>query len=490
MSRSVPRLPDSSLLGTAPFGDKELGTLLRTAPLVVALSGGADSVALLETLVRLRRWLGAKRPYGMLAVHVHHGIRGAEADADAKFAEEAAKKAGVEFRLEKVDVPAAEAATDESMEMAARRLRHAALASIVEKRGAVLATGHTLDDQIELLFLRLGRGAGLRGLGGMSPRSVVRRPGGATTIVRPLLGVRHRELEEFLRTEGIAWCEDSTNASDEPVRNRIRHHVVPALEEALGESFFATTARTMSVLRDDDAFLETLSREPTAGGLRSSPALSRRRLSRWLFEHGVDPESVSLATIDRIRELEEKGLNGEVPVGGHGRVRLCYGRLEFDLGGEAPAAAPQTSVFRMPAWAAGVTLSFGGLSAVSTTHLEKPRRAKDLLVGPFVCTVSAAAVSGRRLVLRAWNEGFRADGNPYGGEGLPVGTADRISPAGEGMTKKLSDIFTSCRVPREARARIRLLADADSGEVLWLPGYAVSETVAGTDGEPLWKLTQ
>lgn len=487
MSRPVPRLPDTALLGPAPFGDRELGALLRSSPLVVALSGGADSVALLTALVRLRQWLGAESPFGILAVHVHHGIRGAEADLDARFAEEAARAAGVEFRLERVDVPAAEAETGESTEMAARRLRHAVLAALVKERGAVLATGHTLDDQIELLFLRLARGAGLHGLGGMAPRSVVRRPAGDTTIVRPLLGVRHRALEEFLRAEGIAWCEDSTNASDEPVRNRIRHHVVPALEKALGDPFFETAARTMSVLREDDAFLEECARRPEA--VVACPSLSRRRIARWLFEHGVDPESVSLVTVDRIRELEEKGLNGEVPVGGHARVRLVYGRLELDFGNLAPTPLPKSDVFRLPEWAEGVSVFAGGVAAVGTTRLEKPPRAADLLAGPFVCTVSAAAVAGRRLVVRAWNDGLRSDGHPYGGEGLPLGTADRISPAGEGMTKKLSDVFTSCRVPRTDRARIRLLADADSGEILWLPGYAVAEAVAGTDGEPLWKLT-
>ena len=164
MSRPTPRLPDAALLGPHPFGDPALARVLRSAPLCVAVSGGADSVALLHALVRLRAWLGGRPPYGLVAAHFHHGIRGAEADADAAFVADLCAALRVPLATGRGDVPAEAARTGESEEMAARRLRHAFLAATAAARGAeAVATGHTLDDQAELFFLRLKRGASARG---------------------------------------------------------------------------------------------------------------------------------------------------------------------------------------------------------------------------------------------------------------------------------------------------------------------------------------
>ena len=202
MSRPTPRLPDAALLGPRPFGAPALARILRSAPLCVAVSGGADSVALLHSLVRLRAWLGAKPPFGLAAAHFHHGIRGAEADADADFVADLCASLGVPLRTGRGDVPAESARTGESPEMAARRLRHAFLRDACG--GSAVATGHTLDDQAELFFLRLHRGAGLDGLGGMAPFAPAGADGRPARL-RPLLGMRHAALCAFLRAEGLTW---------------------------------------------------------------------------------------------------------------------------------------------------------------------------------------------------------------------------------------------------------------------------------------------
>ena len=335
MSRPTPKLPDAALLGPRPFGDPALARILRAAPLCVAVSGGADSVALLHALVRLRAWLGGRPPYGLVAAHFHHGIRGAEADADAAFVADLCGSLGVPLRIGRGDVPAEAARTGESEEMAARRLRHAFLAATAAERGAeALATGHTLDDQAELFFLRLKRGASARGLSGMRPFEPA--SGASPARVRPLLRVRHAALADWLRSEGLAWREDATNASDDADRNRIRHRVVPAVLDAFGPAFLSTLARSMDLLRDDADLLDALARTPVATGgsiqhsassIQHSPPLLRRRIAAALYAAGVDPEAVTLDAIERIRRLLEAHRGGAVPLGGGVAARVKRGAI-------------------------------------------------------------------------------------------------------------------------------------------------------------------
>ena len=332
MSRPTPRVPDSALLGPRPFGDPGIARILRSEPLCVAVSGGADSVALLHALVRLRRWLGAKPPYGLAAAHFHHGIRGADADADAAFVEGLCGSLGVPLRVGRGDVPAEAARTGESPEMAARRLRHAFLRGAC--CGAAIATGHTLDDQAELFFLRLKRGASARGLSGMRPAEPA--SASAPARVRPLLRVRHTALAAFLRAEGLAWREDATNAADDADRNRIRHRVVPAVLDAFGPSFLATLARTMDLLRDDADLLDALARaegpciQHPASGIQHSPSLLRRRIAAELYAAGVDPEAVTLDAIERIRRLLVAHRGGSVPLGRGVAARVKGGALRVE----------------------------------------------------------------------------------------------------------------------------------------------------------------
>ena len=340
MSRPTPRLPDAALLGPRPFGDPAIARILRAAPLCVAVSGGADSVALLHSLVRLRAWLGAKPPYGLAVAHFHHGIRGAEADGDAAFVADLCTSLGVPLRVGRGDVPAEAARTGESTEMAARRLRHAFLRDACG--GAAIATGHTLDDQAELFFLRLKRGASARGLSGMRPLESA--SGSVPARIRPLLRVRHGSLVAFLRAEGLAWREDATNAGDDADRNRIRHRVVPAVLDAFGPSFLATLARTMDLLRDDADLLDALAHaeraEPkshaeSAKGeshaefaeFAGAPALLRRRIAATLYAAGVDPEAVTLDAIERIRGLLAAHRGGAVPLGRGVSARVRSGTV-------------------------------------------------------------------------------------------------------------------------------------------------------------------
>jgi tRNA(Ile)-lysidine synthase len=249
--------------------------LLRAGERVcVAVSGGADSVALLLGLVEANA-AGAqnKEPLGVVlsAAHVHHGLRGEEADGDEEFVRELCERVGVPLTVFRVDTAGRQAAEGEGVEEAARELRYEALRGLMASGVVdVVATAHTLDDQAETVVMKMMRGAWTEGLGGISPViemlapvethvSEARHGAPASSqpqqgrIVRPLLGVRRGEVEAFLRGRGQGWREDATNRDVLLTRNRVRHVLMPMLRE-FNPGVDALLARTAEVAREEEAF--------------------------------------------------------------------------------------------------------------------------------------------------------------------------------------------------------------------------------------------
>lgn len=212
----------------------------------VAVSGGADSVALLRALIEAAPEIGLV----LLVAHVHHGIRGAEADADAQFVEELAAEHGLAFHRKDVDVPAAARESRETLEEAARRLRYEWFSALLESGVAdAVATAHTLDDQAETVLHKLLRGAWTEGLGGIFP--IVKRPKGM--ILRPFLGTRREEIEAWLSQIGQSFKEDSTNADVTYTRNRLRRELLPALA-AFNPQIRWHLANLATLAREEDAY--------------------------------------------------------------------------------------------------------------------------------------------------------------------------------------------------------------------------------------------
>jgi tRNA(Ile)-lysidine synthase len=218
----------------------------------VAVSGGADSVALLLTLVEANR---AREPLGVVlsAMHVHHGLRGAEADADEAFVRELCEQLGVPLVVERVDVAARQMAEREGLEEAARELRYALFWELMKSGKAdAVATAHTLDDQAETVVMKLMRGAWTEGIGGIAP--IVESPRQERgRIVRPMLGVRRAEVEAYLRERGQSWREDATNRDVSLTRNRVRHELMPMLR-GFNPGVDVVLARLAEIARDEEAF--------------------------------------------------------------------------------------------------------------------------------------------------------------------------------------------------------------------------------------------
>ncbi len=212
------------------------------AHIVVGLSGGADSVALLHVLCSLKEEFG----WQITAVHIHHGLRGKEADGDAAFAEEFCAKLGVPCVVRKVDVKAEAKARKLGEEETGRLLRYAAFREMAGEDGYI-AVAHHRRDQAETMLMRLCRGTGLKGLTGMSP---VREK-----ICRPLLRCSRTEIEQYCRENGLMWREDATNQEETYTRNKLRLRVLPLLEE-INPKAVEHMAETAELLSAEEDFLE------------------------------------------------------------------------------------------------------------------------------------------------------------------------------------------------------------------------------------------
>lgn len=214
--------------------------------LAVAVSGGADSVALLRTLVEAAPEIGLV----LSVAHMHHGIRGAEADTDAEFVARLAAELGLMFHRKDVDAVTEAREQRETLEEGARRLRYGWFRELLEV-GVVdaVATAHTLDDQAETVLHRLLRGAWTEGLSGIYPVLKERRG----EIVRPFLGVRREEIERWLSHIGQSWREDATNADMSYTRNRLRHELLPALG-TFNPQICGHLANLATLARDEEAY--------------------------------------------------------------------------------------------------------------------------------------------------------------------------------------------------------------------------------------------
>ena len=461
------------------------GLWRRGARLLVAVSGGADSVALLLAL----RELAGRMKLALTVAHLHHGLRGRAADRDAAFVRRLAQRLGLPLLVERADVRRLARERGVSLEMAARAARYAFLARAARAaRAEAVVTAHTADDQVETVLLRLARGTGLRGLCGMARRAQQ----GDLRIVRPLLDATRSEVLEFLRARGERWREDRSNRDPAFLRNRVRHELLPLLERRFNPGIRRAILRMTAILSEDEAWLEALCRpllkaarrgprELRTAALRRAPAAARRRVLRqWLFDAGVPLPDLDLDTVGRIERLltTPRG-SASADLGSGWRAQRQYGRLILaapPAGGAAgrwpPAAgsrAPDSSGGRRALRMPGETIWQGWRVTVRRAPgIRRPRRGRAGRL-PAECSLSLEAAQGRRLWLRDWRPG------------------DRIAPLGMAGTRKLHDIFVDAKVPAEERRRIPLLVCG--GAIVWVPGYRIARGWEVRDERrPAWQV--
>ena len=304
---------------------------------ICAVSGGADSVAMLFALYLLREKLGIT----LEAAHFNHNLRGEESLRDETFVRELCARYEIPLHVASGEIHPGK----KGLEAAARDARYAFLESLPGK----IATAHTADDNAETILMHLVRGTGLKGLGGIAPQR--------GKLIRPMLGITRREVEDFLAEWHLPHVEDSTNETDAFLRNRLRHHVMPLL--AAENPRIAENLSQMALrLREDEACLSQLSGYetlPEVETLRTLPSAVRSRmLERFLKENGVrEPEDVHIAQAEALVFSESPSASAAFP----GGVTLSrqYGHLTANPTGEA--FTPVTLTCPGSAEAAGIRIT-------------------------------------------------------------------------------------------------------------------------------------
>ena len=418
---------------------RELGRFLRaegvsrTAPVLVAVSGGADSMALLHALLALGQKLGA--------AHVHHGLRGVEADRDQAFVASECRALGVPFFAARV---AARQRDGRSPEARARALRYAALEELRVAHGyAHLATAHHRDDQAETVLLRALRGTGPAGLAAIRPTL----DGGR--VLRPLLGLTRAELAAYLARGGHRFVSDSSNAEPAIPRNRLRAEVVPLLE-AIAPGAVANLAALAELAREAElATAERLDEllagaiEPGEGGVwlevaafaALEPALARRALAHVAARAGLG-EHRSRAEFARVERFLRESRSGQ-RLALAGRSALYRDRARVWLGsGEGPRFPPPVER----------SLAAGGV-------LEFPERRirlswRDTRTAPEPDPLRFPAHAGDRFTVRSARD------------------ADHLEM--RGVQKRLKDVLANARWSKLERARA--LVVEQRGAIVWVPG--------------------
>lgn len=460
---------------------------------LVAVSGGADSVALLEALRELASELGLT----LAVAHLDHGIRGEAAAADAAFVSQLGREAGLQVHHGSVDAPAISRDSGRSLEDAAREARYSFLRATAACHGYnKIAVGHTLDDQAETVLLAMIRGSGAAGLGAMRPVS--------GDLIRPLIEARRQDVLAYLAGLGRAYRTDETNKDPAYVRNRVRHMLLPLLAEQFNPAIAATLARQAELLRADEELLAGLAagllrRIARSGAgavsldlqaLRRVPRALQRRIVRaaagGLYEGAVPP--LSFANVEDILDLLSGSTGAAVDLPG-GRVAR-RGYREIILSGQGRPAA------RTARWTGGglrVTvparprpLHKTGVTLCVPGSVDLPEPGWHIT---FALRDAAPGELERRWVWSAEDAGggwrFRAAldwdrlAAPLSLRSRAAG--DRFRPYGGPGERKLKDFLIDAKVPRADRDSLPLLVDATGAIAAVLPLRAaawagVSET--------------
>lgn len=432
---------------------------------VAAVSGGADSVALLFLLKDLAE-SGACRLAGL--AHLHHHIRGAASDADAAFCRDLAARLGVPTVIGDADVPAIAREAGVSLEVAGRNARQRFYEEArVTLHASCVAVAHTRDDQAETVLLRLARGAGTTGLSGMAPHR--------DHLVRPLLETPRAELRAFLGEKGESWREDGTNADCAIPRNRIRHYVLPQLRE-LNAQADAALARAADILRTDAAFLDGLANDAAARLVRVQEGDAGGATRRVMIDAaGLGQLPLALRRRVALRALETANPS------------RSYGLGEAELLCETAAGGAGCSLagLDMERFGADVVLVNRKVPTVPRVP-EVPRQsATDQFELQLEIPGAVDAPHGR-WTLSASGPVSRQDARVEAGQVMvdaatlsaalivrPRRPGDRLHPLGAPGHKKVQDVFVDRKIPRDDRDREPIVTD-EMGRIVWVAGEVLA----------------
>jgi tRNA(Ile)-lysidine synthase len=437
--------------------------------LVVAVSGGPDSTCLLHLLVGLRQELGIE----LHVAHLDHRLRGRESEADAAYVAHLAERLGMPATIERRDAKAYQKEKRISLEEAAREVRYRFLADTAEAiNTSYIATGHTLDDQVETILMHIIRGTGTRGLVGLKPLSQWQINGRKLNIIRPLLEVSRRQTAEYCRRYELMPRLDSSNLSLSSLRNRIRQQLVPLLE-SYNTDVTAALCRMATTATDEITFLDAevarlwpdvASEQPGLVMLdrdvfHALPPALKRHLLRVVIENILgNLKDIETRHIEEIMDVLDKPAGKQISLPGGLIFYVEYDRYLLGvatvntcpypvIGGEYSINIPGQT--ELPGWrveAEVIGPSFG--------------KGEGLLTNDFTACLDLGK-TGKDLKVRRRKPG------------------DRFQPLGMAETKKLNEFMIDARIPRSWRGRIPVVFSPR--HIVWLVGYRIDDRAKVTE---------
>jgi tRNA(Ile)-lysidine synthase len=413
---------------------------------LVALSGGADSVALLDVL----RGLAPELRVTLHAVHVHHGLR-PEADADAAFARGLCADFGIPFHLERVAVR--QEPPWEGLEAEARRARYAAFREVARRAGAQrVATAHTADDQAETVLMRLLEGAGPRGLAGIAPVRGI--------FIRPLLGARRGDVEAHLHARGLPSVEDPSNRDPRFLRNRIRHEVLPYLAEALEPDIIRRLARSAALVR---SLVDDLERVAA----RELPRLGKRGAAGWVLSVADLARLPGEAAAETVRQAaRDLGHSGAL----RGHAQKALRGLLVPGARRGALRSGGVTVERSGRW---LRVGRGRLSALAAHEFPVPGELQLPEIGLALDARCFEKTPGYAAPREPGRAAFDADLLPGLLHVRGRRRGDRFAPFGGPAERRLKTFLIDSGVPRWERDRVPLLEAGT--EIIWVAGLRRGE---------------
>jgi tRNA(Ile)-lysidine synthase len=467
------------LLKKAESTIKKYGMLSEGEMVLIGVSGGSDSVFLLHLLNHLKE----KYQLSLHVAHLNHGFR-KEAEKEAKFVKGMAESLGIPSTLKTIDVPSYAKKRKLSKQEAAREVRYSFLKDVANKISAdKIALGHTADDQAETFLMRMIRGSGARGMGGINPYFQFTDFGelsravhsSLVTVIRPLIETGRKEIMDYLKKKGIPFIEDPSNISKVYLRNRIRNELIPYIEKRYNPQIKEIFVHSAQILREEDSFLENYSkrilpefvtlREKGRAEISLNPFLNldkaiQRRIIRIIIEglKGV-LKGFSMKHINEVLESIATGQTGRkinLPKGVV--IQRDYNLLTFFL----KNARRKTQDSRLKTY----NVNIRGVTKIPelglTLHAEIKESHSDLGDG----RIKAA------FDLEKINDNIMIRGRKEGDYFLPFGMG--------GKSKKLKTYFIDEKIRRDERERIPLLVSGDN--ILWVIGHRQDDRYKVSEG--------
>ncbi len=410
---------------------------------ILGVSGGADSVCMLHLLNSLKEDLGIE----LTVVHVNHRIRGIEAEQDAEFVEHISEELGVECKIFHIDIPAIATQKKMSEEEAGRIERYAVFESVAEEIGAnKIAVAHNLNDNSETVLFNLFRGSKLKGMTGI--------PVKREKIIRPLLCLTRKEIEEYLEKHHLDYCIDSTNKETEYSRNKLRLDILPYIKENINskaEEHIVNTAQSLREIYDyiecqtDEAYENYVKNNIILNESKDLPSVILKEVvRRWIFNNTGSLKDITATHIDMVISLLHNSVSKKIEIPYSFIIKKGYQGIELGEGEE-----PKKKIGQVLLEDNKINQVENFFVSVEESSINK-ENVPDLMYTKWFDYDKI-----NKLLLRSRQPG------------------DYIIIDKKGGKKKLKDYFIDEKVPREKRDEILLLADGS--HIVWIVGYRISE---------------